>query len=227
MNKVTRVETKWDIDGKQSIRRAVTKNYRTNEVAKEAGFLPAEHCLCIKEAMKNGTIDQGTKLFLFDRSEKVLLKAKAECYRLGFLKVEIFKGDALDSIEFLLDAKNFHPDFVFLDLCGQYSAKIQQVMSRLLKLCPVSLTVMPYFRHPKLVSGFIDKTDRCNRIATKVLNNKERERKYGFEGEEPTEGVKDTAISILSSIMSTTPKRVKVASVYRGMKRQMMSVAIG
>lgn len=227
MKKVTRVETKWDIDGKQSIRRVVTKNHRTNEVAKEAGFLPAEHCLCIKEALKNGTIDQGTKLFLFDRSEKVLVTAKKECHRLGFLKVEIFKGDALDSIEFLLDVKNFHPDFVFLDLCGQYSQRIQQVMNRLLKLCPVSLTVMPYFRHPKLVHDFINKTAGCNEIASKVLNNENRERKYGFEGEQPTEGVKDTAVNILSSIMSTTNKRVKVASVYRGMKRQMMSVAVG
>ena len=102
-------------------------------------------------------------------------------------------------------------------------------MNRLLKLCPVSVTVMPYVRHPKLVQDFIDATAQNLSVAGRVLNNADRERKYGFEGEQPTEGVMGPATKILSSIMCTAPigKRVKIASVYRGNKRQMMSVAVG
>tara|TARA_R110000824_G_scaffold226927_1_gene414737 strand:- start:485 stop:1204 length:720 start_codon:yes stop_codon:yes gene_type:complete len=237
MKKPTRVKkaepvepvNEWDIEGKKSVRRVVTKNHTTDEVAKEAGFLPAENCLCIKEAMKNGTIDLGTKLFLFDDKQSVLDKAKAECNRLGFFKVETFKGDALDSIDFLLDANNFKPDFVFLDLCGQYSQRISEVLNRLAKLCPVALTIMPYYRHPKLVEEFVKATAQRTPAARRLLNNEDRERKYGFEGEKPTEGVVDTSAEIVSSIMTTLPrgKRVKLASTYRGKKRQMLTVAVG
>lgn len=219
----------WDIEGKEDIRRAQTKNYKTNKVAKQAGFLPASDCLCLIEAVKNGTIDETTELFLFDNNQEILNIATSKAKSLGFLKVTSCYGDALDNINHLMNMRIFLPDFVFLDLCGEYNKKVAITVKRLLRRCPVSLTVRPYNR--KDISSrdnFIIPSGKDHmRIAEKVLNDPARRDKYNYDGIIPAELTQLRSQQILASIMSTSGGRCYFATNYQGKQKPMLAVALG
>jgi len=219
----------WNIEGKEDIRRAQTKNYKTDKVAKQAGFLPASDCLCLIEAVKNGTIDQTTELFLFDDNQEILDTATAKAKSLGFLKITSCYGDALDNINHLMNMRVFLPDFVFLDLCGEYNKKIAITIRRLLRRCPVSLTVRPYNRKDtKSRDNFIIPSGvEYMNVAGKVLNDPARKNKYNYEGIVPAELTQLRSQQILASIMSTSGGRCYFATNYQGKQRPMLAVALG
>lgn len=219
----------WEIDGKEDIRRAQTKNYATDKVAKQAGFLPASDCLCLIEAIKNGTIDQTTELFLFDKRQPMLDAATAKAKALGFLQVRPSYGDALHNINELMNQKMFLPDFVFLDLCGEYNRKIAYTTKRLLRRCPVALTLRPYIRRSVkerdefIIPSGIKKMD----IARHLLNNETHKKKYGYEGSIPPEKTLIGSQQIVASVVAETGKnRCYFATNYPGKERPMLALSL-
>jgi hypothetical protein len=219
----------WTIEGKEDIRRAQTKNYASDKVAKQAGFLPASDCFCLIEAAKNGTIDETTHLFLFDNNLDILNAGVTKARSLGFLKITACYGDALDNINHLMNMKVFLPDFVFLDLCGEYNRKVAITTKRLLRRCPVALTLRPYNRKDTesrdnfIIPSGINHMD----VAGKILNDPAHKEKYGYEGSLPPETTQFRSQQIVASILAETGrKRCYFATNYPGKQRPMLGLSL-
>lgn len=217
-------ENRWKCDTKAPIRTAMTKNHNSDVAAKNAIFLPAEECLCVFEAERQGTIDKDTVLWTFDKSKETLAKSTAILEARGY-KVMPAYGDALENINSFVRAGILKPDFCFLDLCGQYTPKVKETVKLLTKHCPVSLTIMSWDRHPELFGEFIASTAKKKDKAAKVLNNLRRKKRYGFVAEAPPSRTEEVSTLILASLWTQIGNEINFATNYRGLKKWMFAIS--
>ena len=140
----------WKFEAKDEMRKIMTENL-TDEVAKVAGFLPAETALCVLDALENGTIDLDTHLWLFDYKWAVLEKAKAILEAKGFKKINVASGNACENIFHLCQMGVVKFDYLFLDLCGEFNeaaANAIKAVSKDNKKAVIAVTVTAWSRLP-------------------------------------------------------------------------------
>lgn len=81
--------------------------------------MPAEECLCIKEALKQGTIDLDTHILAIDRDYKVCNKIREELTKLGFNHLDVYNGKLENSGSWLEYKGKGKIDYAFFDCCGE------------------------------------------------------------------------------------------------------------
>lgn len=158
----------WNLDNKNQIRQHIVKrNYRIK--AKAALFMPAESCLCVKEALKQRSINTATDMLIVDRDRATLYQAYENLLRLGWVDNKIFMycGNVEDSqLSFFENSSGLSSkrllDFVYIDSCGELSNKMLAFIQRLSHLyinknATLSFTFMDFWRsNPSMRENGLD-----------------------------------------------------------------------
>jgi hypothetical protein len=146
--------SKWNTRAKDKIRRDMfeisrqfAQHTKRHKVYSCAMMVPAEDCLCIKAALKEGIIDTDTYIVAIEVDTITCQKIRETLRGLGFKNFRIInKFFSKISVE---DFKLVPPcDFVYLDLCGIYTANVYRTISYLKfhgaidKDAPIALTAM-------------------------------------------------------------------------------------
>jgi hypothetical protein len=113
----------WNDSVKKSIRPHIVAP--TGRVATWALFMPAETAHCVREALKQGTIDEGTHLVLVDRNAQTLAKAVDVCEDMGFGRITAMRGEVGALLTKMAREQTFLFDFVYLDVCGELTPGIR------------------------------------------------------------------------------------------------------
>jgi hypothetical protein len=130
---------KWNDSSKKIIRPYIVKR-ESGKVAKAAIFMPADTCLCVSEALAQGTINCESKLLIVDRNRAVLGRAFDKLVEMGFHQDEIymFCGNLQDcSIEQFHNSSgkscNECIGFIYLDTCSELTESTYKFIKKFLK----------------------------------------------------------------------------------------------
>jgi hypothetical protein len=214
----------WDIPTKAPMRSVMTRITKTRPI-EMAGFLPATHGLCVLEAYRQGTIELHTKLFLFDTSKDVMSEAIENLRGAGFTRLEPIIDCALQAIPDCMRMQSFKPDFVYLDLCGEYNTKVLATLQKIAKACPVSLTTIAGFRTSK-EKRYKDLPIGFEGYAEGILCNKSLRKQHNFQGIDPLPATRISATKIVASINNGVAGRgrlhrqVRFADIYQGKSKR-------
>lgn len=118
----------WNDSVKKSIRPSILRNRRQSP-AKRALFMPAHTAFCVKEALRQRTIDQDTKLVIVDRDSATLRAGGEKCERMGFNFVQPYCGDIKDFLyraDDLFTNREGQFDFAYLDTCSEMTGSFYQ-----------------------------------------------------------------------------------------------------
>jgi hypothetical protein len=140
----------WTQDVKAEIRRQLMKSSKNGGfVAKVALMMPAQTCLCVKEALKFGIFDKSTFIIAIEKEKEAVPLIEKELKRLGFLNFVVIRKEMVNINEkYLLNFINFEElDYVYLDLMGTPSNSnekwFENVLSRFINFkTQVAVTFM-------------------------------------------------------------------------------------
>lgn len=117
--------------------------------------LPAEKCLCVEEAFRQGVIDQHTYIMWAERNTHTRKKISAYMESKGFSHHTGFASfNRLVKTLKIITAACHKPmvDLAFIDLCGEMSKNTKTTISDIAPLLKkgslVGVTIQDYARHP-------------------------------------------------------------------------------
>ena len=126
--------SRWNTSAKAVIRKDMfkvakqfSKRSKTPTVSKCAFMVPAEDCLCVKAAMKDGRINQDTFIVAIEQESETVGKIEDSLRSLGIKRFDIMNRSFLTlSKRFIRNvaAKVPEIDFMYLDFCGTYCPSI-------------------------------------------------------------------------------------------------------
>lgn len=147
---------------KKEIRKKVIATKKRN-TAKIAVFMPAAECLCIREGLRQGTIDKNTLILAIDRDPQVCQQIRWTLFLLGFTKYQIYCGNLENSGYWLKQHGKGQIDYAFFDCCGECREAILEELAVQYKLfkkgADVAFTFTAFTRHAN-TEMFLDSTNK-------------------------------------------------------------------
>jgi len=134
----------------------------TKTPAKIAVFMPAEECLCIKEALWQGTIDRNTTIIAIDRSRYTCQIIREVLTESGFENFFIINRQLKNASKLLYKYGKGKIDYAFFDCCGEFTEDTADMLCQkklFAKTAYVAFTFMAFSRH-WATTHFLDQTYR-------------------------------------------------------------------
>jgi len=119
-------QLEWNGDYKNEMRTDLFDQFNTTLPFKCCLMLPAATCLCVKEGIKNGKIDENTFIVAIERDGSKLTELEDTLKEIGIKNYKIFHKK-LDQL-YKTDIAPYTFDLVYLDACGQYTSAIRRVI---------------------------------------------------------------------------------------------------
>ena len=133
----------WDVEQKNAIRKELMKRCTKKKPANVALFLPAHSCLCVKEALNAGLIDQWTQIIAIERKADVAKEMEENLQKLGITNYTIIRKELVKvKLEELLQHGKI--DFAYLDTCCHLSPIMQEWIDKVYSQSVHGMTVSAF-----------------------------------------------------------------------------------
>ena len=118
----------WNTPNKNAIRTDLFNNLVTDKPFECALMVPSEDCLCVKEGIKQGKINEDTEIVAIEKNGPSIPRLEKNLKKLG-IKSFLVRQKRIEDLDLRYDFPHHKFDFVYLDSCGCYSCDIRKKLS--------------------------------------------------------------------------------------------------